>query len=476
MADPTPKASPAPPPPNVPAAPAVDQSAGAVLRDFLAATKGGRSGPDGEDGSQGRKPGPGDRGLGPAGSDRAERDQADVSLAAPDPAVELTKFCPECGAPLVWMAARQALGCSYCGTLLPSAPPADPDPTRPRPGLESDTGHGAGSSAPSTTRADPALRAHLEHDLIEALRNPPGGRDWGDERREVQCASCGAISIFVDGRVAQACDFCGSPKILAHEAHGDAITPQSLLPFKVADTVVRDTFRTWIGQRWFAPNALKAGATLDQLHGIYLPYWTFDARVSARWSAESGRTVARPVQRRNADGQWQTVTEQTVIWTPVSGAFEHFFDDELVPGTEGVHRNLLRRIEPFPTTTDNLRLYQADFVRGWTVERYQIDLRQAQAINRDDMENQVRALAARQVGNPLQRNLQVAAEYSGRTFKHVLMPVWLVSYRYHGKAYQLVANGWTGALAGERPYSWAKIAFAVVIALIVLAIGATLQR
>ena len=447
MADPTQNASPVPPPPNAPAAPPVDPSAGAALRDFRAATKGA---------------------------------QADVTLAAPDPAVEITKFCPECGAPLVWMAARQTLGCSYCGTLLPTASPANPDPTRlqpeARPGLDSDAGHAAGSGAPSGTRADPALRAHLEHDLVEALQNPPGGRDWGDERREVQCASCGAISIFVDGRVAQACDFCGSPKILAHEAHGDAITPQSLLPFKVADTAVRDTFRTWIGQRWFAPNALKVGATLDQLHGIYLPYWTFDARVSARWSAESGRTVSRPVQRRSADGQWQTVTEQTVIWTPVSGAFEHFFDDELVPGTEGVHRNLLRRIEPFPTTTDHLRLYQADFVRGWTVERYQIDLRQAQAINRDDMENQVRGLAARQVGNPLQRNLQVAAEYSGRTFKHVLMPVWLVSYRYHGKAYQLVANGWTGVLAGERPYSWAKIAFAVVIALIVLAIGAALQR
>lgn len=391
---------------------------------------------------------------------RVARSPAD-GLVPPDPVeretgsdtadgrrVELTKSCPECGAPLVWIAERQTLGCAYCGTLLPTAAASDPV----------------------------AAQAHLEHDLAEALQNPPGGRDWGSGHREVRCGSCGAISIFIDGRVAQACDFCGSPKILAHESHGDAITPQSVLPFKVPDTAVRDAFRSWIGKRWFAPNALKAGATLDRLQGIYLPYWTFDARVSARWTAESGRMVSRQAQRRGADGKLQWVTEQTIVWTPVAGAFEHFFDDELVPGTEGVHRSLLKRIEPFPTTTEHLRRYSPDFVRGWTVERYQIDLRQAQAINQGDMQNKVRMLAAQRVGNALQRNLQVDARYSGRTFKHVLMPVWLVSYRYHGKAYQLTANGWTAAMAGERPYSWIKIALAVLVCLIVLGLGAALQR
>lgn len=375
---------------------------------------------------------------------------AAVSVAEADAAtvVEVTRYCPECGAPLVWMARQQTLGCAYCGTLLPS----------------------------SAAQPSEEARAHLEHDLAEALENPPTGRDWGVDRREVQCEACGAISIFVDGRVAQGCDFCGSPKILAHESHGDAITPQSVLPFRVNDAAVRDVFRSWIGKRWFAPNALKDGATLDRLGGIYLPYWTFDARVSAQWTAESGRMVSRQTQRRGADGNWQAVTEQQVIWTPVSGAFEHFFDDELVPGTEGVHRNLLRRIEPFPTTTDNLRVYSADFVRGWTVERYQIDLRRAQSINFDDMQVKVRGLAAQQIGNPLQRNLQVASQYSGRTFKHVLMPIWLVSYRYHGKAYQIVANGWTGAMAGERPYSWIKIAIAVIVGLVLLAVGAAYQR
>jgi hypothetical protein len=59
-------------------------------------------------------------------------------------------------------------------------------------------------------------------------------------------------------------------------------------------------------------------------------------------------------------------------------------------------------------------------------------------------------------------------QYQGRSFKHVLVPVWLVSYTYGAKTFQIVANGYTGAIAGERPYSWVKISLAVLAALLFL--------
>src|SRR5690606_17059355 len=117
-----------------------------------------------------------------------------------------------------------------------------------------------------------------------------------------------------------------------------------------------------------------------------------------------------------------------------------------------------------------------EFVRGWTVERYQIDLHQAQAINQQALQERVRGLCARQVPGDTQRNLQVDATYRGRTFKHVLVPVWLVNYTYGRRTYQVVANGYTGAIAGEQLYSWIKIALAVIAALIVLAFMALASR
>ena len=362
--------------------------------------------------------------------------------------VERKAACPECGADLIWMPQHQSLGCAYCGTIMPRAVPASGPST-----------HDAGASGMLPERAQV-----VEHDLLAALRDPAAGRDWGQERREVQCQSCNAVSIFVDGRVAQACPFCGSPSILTHESQGDAITPQSVLPFRLERPAVQDRVRGWYGGLWFAPNALKTAASTDRLQGVYLPYWTFDARVAARWTAEAGYRV----RRLDDDGK---DASPDVRWEPVSGAFEHFFDDELIPGTAGVHAALLRRIEPFPTTLA-LKDYSPDFVRGWTVERYQVDLREAQALGLDAMRAKVRAMAARQVPGDTQRNLQVATEFTGRTFKHILVPVWLVVYRYHGKAYQIAVNGWTGEIAGERPWSWIKIAFAVLVALIVLAVVA----
>jgi hypothetical protein len=339
--------------------------------------------------------------------------------------------CPECSGDLEWNAAVQALKCPYCGTVVPSAPPL--------PGV--------------------AETAIVEHDLETALRTvQPSKRGWGVERREVQCQSCHAISVFADNQAADRCAFCGSPSIIDHQISTDAITPESVLPFKVAQTQCREALRKWYSTRWFAPNKLKRAALTDTLKGIYLPYWTFDASVSASWTAERGDHYY--------EGSGNNRVQKT-RWRSVSGSLTHQFDDELVPGTVGVHAKLLSEIEPFPTTTD-LQPYAPEFVRGWTVERYQVDLRKAATLNQQDMDAQVRAMCSAQVGGDTQRGLRVNAHYSQRTFKHVLVPTWLATYTYGAKAFQVIANGYSGKIAGERPYSWVKIFFYVILPAIIL--------
>src|SRR6185369_6435101 len=82
-------------------------------------------------------------------------------------------------------------------------------------------------------------------------------------------------------------------------------------------------------------------------------------------------------------------------WEPASGRVQHFFDDDLVCASVGVHPALLRGIEPFPTT--ELKPYDPGFVAGWIVERYQIDLAAAAARAREAMEAKLQALCAQQV-------------------------------------------------------------------------------
>lgn len=337
------------------------------------------------------------------------------------------RACPDCGGDLAWDARRLAFACPYCGKVV-------------------------GNEAPA-----PGIDPNLEHDLLAALANPQLEAS-GIVERELVCQSCQAVTVFDPKVVAQRCDFCGSPAIVGREQVGDAILPQAVLPFIVAESAVRDALRKWYGSRWFAPNKLKKAALTDTLKGVYLPYWTFDAQADAQWQAESGEyyyTGSGNSRKRH------------VRWRHTSGRLSHHFDDVLVCGSVGAHEKLLRGIEPFPTLTD-LKPYAEEYLRGWRVERAQRQLPEATQVNEADMHERLVAMCASAVPGDTHRNLRVSASYQDRRFKHVLLPVWLVSYTFGSRSFQVLANGHTGAIAGEHPLSWFKIVFAALAVIAVL--------
>jgi hypothetical protein len=350
--------------------------------------------------------------------------------------------CPACGGEARWDPAKKALVCAFCGTTSPA-------------------------QVQLTAAGDQVI---VEHDLLQALRAiPDDQRGWQAKKICVKCQSCQAISVFDPQRVGQRCDFCGSSALVPYEEIKEAFRPESLLPLKVSETQVRDAIRRWYGTRWFAPNQLKRAALTDTVKGLYIPYWTFDAQVHADWSAESGYYYYESETYRDSNGELKTRQVQKIRWQPSSGQLDHFFDDELVPASKGVQPEMLRRIEPFPTK--ELSPYQPAFLSGWVVERYQIDLGTAAHTARQEMDAELRQMCAAQVPGDTHRNLQVQADYSGQTFKHILVPIWLLTYNYGQRNFQVVINGYTAAIAGKYPKSWIKITLAV---LTVLAVALTL--
>lgn len=357
-----------------------------------------------------------------------------------------SKFaCPACGGEAQWNPAKKALVCPFCGTVAPMAPPQEGEGLIP------------------------------EHDLVTALAKiPDDQRGWAAEKKSVKCQSCQAITVFDPTRVAQRCDFCGSSALIPFDEIKAPIRPESLLEFRLSETAVRDEVRKWYGNRWFAPNALKARALTDTLHGVYLPYWTFDAQVHAQWTAESGYHYYETEHFTDSQGRTQTRQVQRTRWVPSSGELDHFFDDELVPGSRGVPAELLRKIEPFPTTSD-LKPYDPGYLSGWVVEQYQIDLIAAAQNARTGMDAKLQQLCAAQVPGDTHRSLDVTPDYSAQTFKHVLVPVWVLAYNYGAQSYQVIVNGYTGTMAGKHPLSWVKITLAVLAVLIVILIIAAMS-
>ena len=347
--------------------------------------------------------------------------------------------CPSCGAEAHWSPEKKALVCPFCGTVSP--------------------GQAELNSA--------GEKVVVEHDLVAALRGVPDeARGWDTEKISVRCQSCQAISVFDPGRVGQRCDFCGSPALVPYEEIKQAFRPESLLPMKLSENAVRDSIRAWYGNRWFAPNRLKNAALTDTVKGLYIPYWTFDAQVHADWTAESGYYYYETETYRDSNGETQTRQVQNIRWEPSSGTLDHFFDDELVPASRGVQPEMLRKVEPFPTK--ELVGYQSGFLSGWVVERYQIDLVAAAQAARGEMDSEIERMCASQVPGDTHRNLQVDTDYSGQTFKHILVPIWLLTYNYGASNFQVVMNGVTGVIAGKYPKSWIKITALVLVILLVI--------
>jgi hypothetical protein len=352
--------------------------------------------------------------------------------------------CPACGAEAQWNPAKQALVCPFCGTTSPA-------------------------------QLDQASGEIVEHDLVAALRDyAQDRRGWKADRISVRCQSCQAISVFEPGRVAQRCEFCGSSAIVPYEQIRAPIQPESLLPLKIAEAQVREAIREWYRTRWFAPNRLKSGALTDTVRAVYLPYWTFDAQAHADWSAESGYHYYTTESYTDSEGRTQTRQVQHTRWQPSAGSVDHFFDDELVCASVGVESGLLRQIEPFPTK--ELVGYEPRYLAGWVVEQYQIDLIAAAQRSRERMDAYLHQLCAGQVPGDTYRNLQVSPCYSNQTFKHILVPIWLLSFTYGSRVFQAAVNGYTGRIAGRYPKSWAKILLLVIFVLCVICVALLLAH
>jgi len=336
-------------------------------------------------------------------------------------------LCVACGAQAEWDAGRQRLVCPFCGT-------------------ESQYAFKEGNGPIE------------ELDLERALRETPDDhRGWQAETRSVQCRSCKAVMVYEPTRVGQNCEFCGSPALVDYASIKPPITPSSLLPFRVSEAQVRETARNWFGSKWLAPNAFKKKALVDTLHGLYVPYWTFDARVHCPWRAEAGHYY----YEKQGNNQVRRVR-----WTPASGVVDHFFDDALIPATKGIDHGLLGQIEPFPT--QELVAYDTGYLSGHVVEQYQVVLVDAaeQALAR--MADELKAMCIQQIPGDTYQNLQMAPQWSGRTFKHVLVPVYVMTYVYGTKPYQVVVNASTGRMGGTYPISWVKVGLLIAFVLIVL--------
>ena len=344
---------------------------------------------------------------------------------------ETDKKCPRCGGVMDFDPATGNLHCPYC----------DYEENIP---VEKD---------------EPGNAEELDFDSAEFTAN----KDWGVATKTVLCKSCGAESIYDALQTSAVCPFCGSNQVM-DQNDKDTIAPGGVVPFSITDKEASELFKNWIKRKFFCPKLAKQSANPDKFKGIYLPYWTFDTQTFSTYTGEYG------IDHKKKDRNGNTIVE--TVWHHTNGKYSEFIDDELVIATNKQDKSMLKGIEPFDTA--NNKAYKPEYIAGFVAERYSVGLKDAWKKAETSIRNKLRNHVSDKIQNEHRadrtRNVSLTTNFTNKTYKYLLLPIWVSNFKYNDKVYQFMVNGQTGKISGKTPLSIPKIVITVIAVIAVIAI------
>jgi DNA-directed RNA polymerase subunit RPC12/RpoP len=285
---------------------------------------------------------------------------------------------------------------------------------------------------------------------------------------ELRCQSCGATTETTD--LASKCQFCGGVLVATDRPEG-LVPPEAVIPFQVQRKQAHEAFGGWVTSRWFAPNALKKVGATEGLTGTYIPHWTYDSHTETDYVGQRGDHYYTTETRQVSDGQGGTRTEtyqvQHTAWRHASGHVARTFDDVLVLGAHTLDPKKVNKMGPW--RLGDAKPFQDEFLTGFSALRYDVDPQAGSELAKQQMVSVIEDDVRGDIGGDEQRISSLDVAYSNNTFKLLLMPLWIATYVFAGKTWQVMVNANTGEVVGDRPYSPWKIAFATVLALVVVA-------
>jgi predicted RNA-binding Zn-ribbon protein involved in translation (DUF1610 family) len=342
----------------------------------------------------------------------------------------------QCGAQLVFDIRSQQLKCPACGNVVP---------------IIEDAG-----------------RQVVEHDLRAAWGQQPSGisrfAGAGGEvaQKEIVCQNCGGHTTFTGTLTAIRCPYCATP-IQRDDVQDapDRLPIDAVLPFRLDEPTARTEVDKWINGRWFAPSEFKKYNETGSFTSIYVAYFTYDATAVTDYTGERGRHYTVTV----GSGENQR-TETRTDWTYVSGQVTNTFDDLPVLANTGLDEKKVEALEPWPT--EHARPFSAEYVAGHLSRTYDLSVEQAFDKAKSTMEGEIDSTVRGDIGGDEQRVHSKNTQWLNMTFKHLLLPIWLLTVIYNGQPFQVCINGFTGEVQGRRPYSKVKIAMAVTSAVLLV--------
>ena len=270
------------------------------------------------------------------------------------------------------------------------------------------------------------------------------GTQWqegeADGLRTYVCKSCGGEIVGDENTAATSCPFCGNPVVMMGQFSG-ALKPDLVIPFKLDKNAAKAGLMQHLSGKRLLPKIFKDQNHIDEIKGIYVPFWLFDTDADAQVRYRTTKV------RVWSDSKYDyTDTSHFLVNRSGSVSFEHI----PVDGSTKMPDDLMESIEPFifSAAVD----FQTAYLAGYLADKYDVDAEQS--IERAN--ERVKRSTEEVFASTVHGYQTVVTESSnirlhGGKAKYALYPVWILNTTWQGKKYTFAMNGQTGKFVGDLP-------------------------
>ena len=270
------------------------------------------------------------------------------------------------------------------------------------------------------------------------------GSQWGDGETQglgtYSCKSCGGEIVGDETTAATSCPYCGNPVVFMGQFLGD-LKPDCVIPFKFDKNAAKEALKNHYKGKVLLPKVFKEQNHIDEIKGVYVPFWLFDADANANIRYKATKV------RRWSDSNYN-YTETSYFSVARGGSVG--FQRVPVDGSSKMPDDLMESIEPFDfkDATD----FQTAYLAGYLADKYDVDAQQSVDRANERIKRSVEeAFASTVKGYTSVLPEASFVNLSNGKAKYALYPVWLLSTTWQDKNYLFAMNGQTGKFVGDLP-------------------------
>ena len=350
--------------------------------------------------------------------------------------------CPACTGPLHFSGTSGKLECEYCGSSYEVAQ------------IEALYADKNGQAASTPAEADTWDAAGMKESW---------GTD-GEGMKSYSCPSCGAELLCDASTAATSCPYCGNPTVVPGQFTG-TWKPDYVIPFKRSKEDAVKALKRHYQSKPLLPSAFTRDNHIEQIQGVYVPFWLFDGRAEGRMTFHATRSHTR------REGDYE-VTETEHFRVTRGGSMD--FEKIPVDASSKMPDDHMDSIEPFDYS--ELKPFSMAYLPGFLADKFDTTITESSSRTDARCENALVSALERTVtgySSFVCEGKHIRLQ-RGRVH-YALMPVWMLSTQWNGKNYLFAMNGQTGKLVGDLPVSQGKLAaWFAGIALPLMAVGTVL--